>query len=203
MSDTTNNNFRRFGSYSEATGTITHPFATASSTVANVSKCTMSTAEPIRENSSIESVAQWFLNKSAMTNKKLQKLCYYAYAWFITFSNELEDCTRENEASIASISADDFQAWIHGPVCPRLYQKYKVYGWQEIPKSETKPKANEEIESFLQEVWDAYGKFTADELESMTHSEAPWILARKGVPMGDPCANVISKFDILEYYSKL
>jgi uncharacterized phage-associated protein len=27
---------------------------------------------------------------------------------------------------------EDFQAWIHGPVIPVLYQKYKSFGWQPI-----------------------------------------------------------------------
>lgn len=27
-------------------------------------------------------VAEWFLSKESMTNKKLQKLCCYAQAWY-------------------------------------------------------------------------------------------------------------------------
>ena len=38
--------------------------------------------------STIELVAQWFLSLSSMSNKKLQKLCYYAYCWFIVFNND-------------------------------------------------------------------------------------------------------------------
>lgn len=26
----------------------------------------------------------------------------------------------------------DFEAWIHGPVCPKLYQKYRDFGWDLI-----------------------------------------------------------------------
>ena len=34
-------------------------------------------------------VANWFLaNVENVTNKKLQKLVYYAYAWFLVFNNE-------------------------------------------------------------------------------------------------------------------
>lgn len=194
MFDITKNNCIYHSTYSDTTNTKT-------TFVSNKPKFSETIVN--RQESTIELVAQWFLNKSSMSNKKLQKLCYYAYAWFITFYNDLEDCSKENEAKIHSICADTFQAWIHGPVCPTLYQKYKTYGWANIPKFNEKLNISEELDSFLQQVWDAYGKFSADELESISHNEAPWILARKGLPAGDACANVISKYDILEYYSKL
>ena len=33
-------------------------------------------------------VAEYYLIKDSMTPKKLQKIVYYAYAWFITLMNE-------------------------------------------------------------------------------------------------------------------
>ena len=36
----------------------------------------------------IYDIAKWFLSQSSMTPKKLQKMVYYAYAWFITLMNE-------------------------------------------------------------------------------------------------------------------
>lgn len=203
MYDTTQNNFVYRSKYSETTSTANPSVVSSTSNEAQVLNTTVSETEAIREESSIEMIARWFLNKSSMSNKKLQKICYYAYAWFIEFYNDLEDCTKEDEASINSICSDSFQAWIHGPVCPNLYRKYKEYGWLDIPKSDTKPNVKEDLEDFLQQVWDAYGCYSADELEDISHSEDPWILARKGLPAGEACVNDISKYDILEYYSKL
>ena len=34
----------------------------------------------------VSNVAKWFLSKESMTPKKLQKIVYYAYAWFLTYS---------------------------------------------------------------------------------------------------------------------
>ena len=59
------------------------------------------------------------------------------------------------------------------------------------------------MESLLKQVWEAYGAFTADELETISHGEIPWKNARKGYQNGDACSNEISDYDILRYYSNL
>lgn len=151
----------------------------------------------------IERVSQWFLSLSSMSHKKLQKLCYYAYCWFIVFFNDIESISENNTETIHTLCPERFQAWIHGPVLPSLYRRYKDYGWHDIPKVNTTPSFPKELESLLQQVWDAYGIFTADELETISHGEAPWINARKGLQSGEACSNEISDYDILRYYSAL
>ena len=153
--------------------------------------------------STIEQVAQWFLSLVSMSNKKLQKLCYYAYCWFIVFNNDLELINENNSTDIRVLCSDKFQAWIHGPVCLRLYHRYKEYGWHDIPRATFKPEFSKELESLLKQVWEAYGAFTADELETISHGETPWKNARKGYQNGDACSNEISDYDILRYYSNL
>lgn len=153
--------------------------------------------------STIELVSQWFLSLTSMSNKKLQKLCYYAYCWFIVFNNDLESITQNDNENIQVLCADRFQAWIHGPVCPRLYRRYKEYGWHDIPQVTYKPKVPKSLESLLNQVWEAYGAFTADELEIISHGEMPWKNARKGYQSGEACSNEISNYDILWYYSNL
>ena len=153
--------------------------------------------------STIERVSQWFLSLSSMSNKKLQKLCYYAYCWFIVFFNDIESITEDNISDIRTLCADRFQAWIHGPVSPRLYHRYKEYGWHDIPQTASKPEFSYELESLLEQVWEAYGVFTADELETISHGEMPWKNARKGYRDGEACSNEISDYDILQYYSSL
>ena len=157
----------------------------------------------IRIDSAIERLAQWFLSVSSMSNKKLQKLCYYAYCWYIVFYNDIELITKENMGDIRVLCSEPFQAWIHGPVSPQLYQRYKSYGWHEIPKVATKPDVGDELESLFQQVWEAYGSFSADELEAILYNEMPWKNARQGISSGDACSNVISNYDILQYYSQL
>ena len=153
--------------------------------------------------STLERVASWFLNKESMSNKKLQKLCYYAYCWYIVFFNDAETTSKSSERNMQVLCEDRFQAWIHGPVSPRLYHRYKAYGWHSIPKVETKPIIAPEIEDLLKQVWEAYGAFNADELEALSHQEAPWKNARKDVRYGEACSNEISNYDILQYYASL
>ena len=157
--------------------------------------------QKIQLDPTIEQVAQWFLNKSSMSMKKLQKMCYYAYCWYIVFFNDIIE--ENTDYNIITLCSEQFQAWIHGPVLPSLYDKYKKYGWQDIPRILNIPQLTDELEDLLQQVWDAYGEFSADDLESLSHQEMPWIKARGGIPIGDVCTNEISPYDILVYYSNL
>ncbi len=151
----------------------------------------------------VELVANWFLHMSSLSNKKLQKLCYYAYCWYIVFNNDIEDIEASSISTIKTLFPESFQAWIHGPVLPKLYHKYKRYGWHNIPKENKKVKIQSDVEELLEQVWDAYGEFSGDELELISHKETPWVKARKSCSIDDACYNEISKKDILEYYSSL
>ena len=66
---------------------------------------------------SIFDVADCFLSQSDMTHKKLQKLCYYAQAWAYALKGyRLEDT--------------DYQAWVHSPVSPALWERFKTFGYR-------------------------------------------------------------------------
>lgn len=164
---------------------------------------TVTSAKPsLIANHRIESVANWFLSKAPLSNKKLQKLCYYAYAWFIVFFNDLE-YIGASAHDIQVLCPEKFQAWIHGPVCPYLYQKYRIFGWTDIQEESFPISFPQELEDLLNQVWDIYGKFTADELEAISHNELPWQNARRGFAPAEPCTNEIDDYDILRYYSSL
>lgn len=149
----------------------------------------------IVNNDLIFDVAKWFLYKSSMTNKKLQKLCYYAYVWSIVLLND-------DYNNLKSISKNGFEAWVHGPVCRQLYNKYRDYGWNDIPKEEKEPNLPNELKEVLNEVWDAYGWCSAGQLEALTHKEEPWINARKGLDQTEPSNNKIDDIDIFNFYMK-
>ena len=146
---------------------------------------------------SIFDVAEWFLSKSSMTPKKLQKLVYYAYSWTLTLVNEDEESLefRLFEDSIP-------EAWVHGPVFPELYKEYKDYGWQQIPKYEDEVYYFEEdVEDILEQVFDVYGSLTGNQLETITHQEEPWLNAREGCGFYQICTNEISDIDIYRCYA--
>lgn len=123
---------------------------------------------------------------SFVSNLKLQKLVYYAQAWYLAINKK-------------SLFDEDFEAWIHGPVIPELYQQYKQFGWRPIDK-EVEPKLPEDVREFLKEVADEYFACDAYELEQMTHLESPWIQARGNLPVDAQSNEVIHKEWMKEYY---
>jgi uncharacterized phage-associated protein len=143
---------------------------------------------------SIFEIANWFLAKESMTSKKLQKLTYYAEAW----SNAL--------LSTSIVSDTEFEAWAHGPVSPELYEKYRDFGWNNIPQNSSPVNiSDEKTLDLLESVWLTYGEMSANALEAQTHVEAPWKNARfRGqVDEGDVCKEKISKKDMANFYKSI
>ena len=135
-------------------------------------------------------LARAFLLISAMTHKKLQKLCYYAKAWYLALND-------------VNLISEDFEAWVHGAVQPRLYQRYRSFGFQDIPMESNSNGIPEEFISFARDVYNSYGRFSGDELEMINHREMPWIKARGDCSPWENCSVVISEDDMKSYYRSL
>ena len=135
-------------------------------------------------------LAQYFLSKESMTHKKLQKLCYYAQAWSCAiFPHPISDGV--------------FEAWVHGPVCHVLYEKYRGYGFGYIPQEEPPKVFDRDELAFLNDVWDTYGELSANALEALSHSEPPWQKARAGLDSSAPSSTPIKPEDMAEYYRSI
>ena len=72
-------------------------------------------------------VADWFIHFAhevgdPITNLKLQKLVYYAQAWYLALHGK-------------RLFPAEFQAWVHGPVCHSLYQRFRGYAWKTRSRS--------------------------------------------------------------------
>lgn len=135
-------------------------------------------------------LADAFLCISSMTHKKLQKLCYYAKAWYLALND-------------TNIVEESFEAWVHGAVQPILYQKYKVYGFGYIPLNHRETEVPEEFLSFAREIYDAYGDLNGNELEQLNHTETPWLNARKGLKPWQGSNHIIDEEDMKVYYRNL
>ena len=137
-------------------------------------------------------IANWFLSKQEMSHKKLQKMCYYAQAWSYALHNK-------------PIMEEDFQAWVHGPVSPRLYQKYKGNGFHDLKynSSEGIPEFSSEETELLESVFLTYGDYTGNALEALTHKETPWVEAREGVAPDENCRNIISTDTMRRFYQSI
>lgn len=145
-----------------------------------------------------EDVAEYFIALSnetgdTMTNLRLQKLVFYAQAWYLANFNK-------------PLFEEDFQAWVHGPVIPTIYNKYKERGGQpilsDLKLNQTENIFDETTREFLKEVSAVYMPYTAYQLESMTHNEDPWVNARKGLKPTSLSDKIIEKEDIRKYYEQ-
>lgn len=146
---------------------------------------------------SVFDVARYFLTKSkpgteyAITHLKLQKIVYYAQAWHIALKNK-------------PLFKERIEAWIHGPVCPELYDYYKEYGFEEIdPVSSKSVSINDkDTKEVLDFVWELYGNRSGKFLEQLTHQEDPWLNARGTLGEYIRSNNEISHESMYEYFSK-
>lgn len=133
-------------------------------------------------------VAKYFLSCGVMNHKKLQKLCYYSQALYLALYN-------------IKLMDTEFEAWVHGPVSPRLYERYRDWGSLCITGLQNKPQFTDNAHIiFLSKIYSLYGDYSADELENMTHKETPWKEARGNLDKDTPCKNIISCESMAKYY---
>lgn len=137
-------------------------------------------------------VAAYILERhSPITTMKLQKLCYYAQAWSLVWDDKpLFDARIE--------------AWANGPVIPALYgqhrQKFEVCKG-DIPGNPSALSA-EQCET-VDSVLGFYGRHNSHWLSELTHAEAPWLEARKGLQPGQRGTAEITQASMAEYYGSL
>lgn len=123
---------------------------------------------------------------STMTHLKLQKMLYYTQAYHLAkFGVPLFD--------------EEFEAWLHGPVIPEIYDIYKKYGYNLIPQDndylKTAPDFSKELTEFFSTIYSIFGKYDGKYLEELTHDEAPW---KDTYEYGKN--NIISKDIMKDYY---
>jgi len=103
----------------------------------------------------------------AMSNMKVQKLCYLGYAWYLAVKNE-------------TLFSGGFEAWDGGPVSRDLYRE-TIHGnmsWGyfcDKDKNILKEGLGDEEHALLRAVWDRYGDMSGQELSDLTHQPGtPW-----------------------------
>lgn len=145
-------------------------------------------------NYSTQQVADWFLAQSSMSPKKLQKLMYYAYAWILTLTNESSQHLNNR------LFDQHFEAWVHGPVLRSIYYEYNHYRFDEIPQKGETPKFSADVMDILEQVWQVYGSYSANELESITHQELPWQVARQNLSPLEASNRYLDDRVIFDFY---
>lgn len=124
-----------------------------------------------------------------ITNLKLQKLLYYAQAWNLVFESE-------------PIFRESIEAWVHGPVVPAVFRKFRAYRWNAIDCNVT-PTTDARVIGNLNLILDAYGHLSATQLEHLSHKEEPWRVARGSRPIDEPSNEIIERNVMQQFYSSL
>lgn len=137
--------------------------------------------------------AKYILNKTGrVSTMKLQKLCYYAQAWSIAWTEK-------------PLFDERIEAWVNGPVCPDLFREHKgkfMVSADEIAKGNADillPDQKDTVDKVLEH----YGSWEPYELREQTHSETPWQDARKGLKEDEIGNREITKDSMGMYYGSL
>jgi uncharacterized phage-associated protein len=121
---------------------------------------------------------------------KLQKLVYYAQAWYLAWYGE-------------PLFSGEFEAWRMGPVSPDLYSMHKGRDVVSHVLGGNSNKLDEQQNLALEVVLDRYGKYPTYRLADMTHREGPWRIARGDLPTSAAGNTVISKDSMAKYYREV
>jgi uncharacterized phage-associated protein len=140
---------------------------------------------------SVHDVAAYILQKrGSMTAMKMQKLVYYCQAWSLVWDEK-------------PLFSEKIQAWANGPVVRELYHLHRgefvIHKWPWGNPNNLDKDERETIDAVLQ----FYGDKPALWLSNLTHQEAPWQNARKGLTSSEPGEQEISLSDMAEYYESI
>lgn len=144
----------------------------------------------------IDIIARFFYvsNRQDVTNMSIQKMLYYAQGFFKAIYGK-------------DLFNDDCQAWVYGPVYPKIYEKYRnIQNLESLSVSELNTGVDtlskEEL-SFLKEIFNAFGIYSGYALRDMTHKEDPWKNTRIGLPAEARSERIIKKEDMENYFKKV
>lgn len=140
---------------------------------------------------SAAAVANEFLDLQAADNTKyppidqmkIQKLVYYAHAWWLAYKGE-------------PLFDDDIQAWPWGPVVRNIYGEFRHCGRSPITidrvtelvkvgetgafRVSTPERPPQDVRDFLASVWKSHKSLTGIQLSNSTHGPGePWTIVKE------------------------
>jgi uncharacterized phage-associated protein len=131
-------------------------------------------------------------NGDLVTNLKLQKLLYYAQAWYMVHHDGKK------------LFEDEIEAWRFGPVIRDIYDLYKEFSANPIVEQVDKKYAvylKQEDREFMNEFLGEFMDYSASSLVNMIHHERPW---QEAFDKDDPMpSSVISADSMYHFYLDL
>lgn len=124
-----------------------------------------------------------------ITPLALQKLLYYIQGFYYAFMDRF-------------VFEENCEAWVHGPVFRKVYDKYKEYRFDPIQCGNTTE--FEMLTVYEKAVIDSIIKYlscySGKTLEAFTHTENPWLLTRGDLPASVATDRIIEKKLIGDYF---
>ncbi|MDE0048127.1 MAG: DUF4065 domain-containing protein [bacterium] len=140
---------------------------------------------------SVFDVAAYILERQGpMTTWKLQKLVYYCQAWSLVWDDDV-------------LFPEEIEAWANGPVVRELYNAHRGNYRISCMRKGNPDSLTEVQRETVEAVLTFYGDKSPQWLSDLTHMEAPWKSARRGIPDGVRGNQIISKESLAEYYGSL
>lgn len=118
-----------------------------------------------------------------ITNLKAQKLVYYAQGMSYALLG-------------VQLFEEDFEAWLHGPVIPSLYESLKQFGNNQLEidtEYDDRLFSDQQLDIIVR-TYKTFGQYSAWKLRDMTHQEAPWKNTKRN--------EIISKELIKSYFTQ-
>lgn len=136
-------------------------------------------------------VAAYILHKTkAITAMKLQKLVYYSQAWSLVWDEK-------------PLFKERIEAWANGPVVPDLYAAHRGEFMVSAEPRGDRTKLTAVQKATVDGVLKHYGGKSASWLSELTHSERPWLKARRGLADGDRGGREMTHGEMTDYYGNL
>ena len=134
-------------------------------------------------------VAKYMLEKRGpMSAMKIQKLCYYAQAWYLVWED-------------AHLFEEDFYAWESGPVCIDSFDKTRgKYMLRLEDETGGTGYLTETQKEIIDKVLDFYAPHDAQWLGRLASLESPWKNAKASELPNSNIPQLISKDSIKKYY---
>lgn len=137
-----------------------------------------------------------FSYEREVTPLALQKLLYYVQGTHLAIYGK-------------PLFNETCEAWVHGPVYRDVYNMFRDFKYNPIdddrfsPLKECSSTLSPEAMNVIDMVLDTFGMYSGKVLEGITHKEAPWIEARKGLLPEETSNTKITLESMIEYFKKV
>lgn len=129
------------------------------------------------------------LTEGKPSKTKIFKLTYYCYAWYLVASDKQ-----------SKLFPEAIEAWRLGPSVDDL-----LNDWQSVEDISNADfsSLDEDTVLLIEDVFNTYNTLSREDIVELTHSEKPWLEARKNKRPNESSKSVLNDDVIFDYYSKL